>query len=120
MDRILRNLNWKYCLVYLDDVIVFANDIDTHLQRLELVLQKFKEANLKLKPSKCRFLMEKVNYLGFLISKDGLQPEQGKVRAISETQHINTKTKCAVSWEWFRITDVSSTISVRSLRVCSS
>ena len=41
MDGILRNLNWKYCLVYLDDVIVFSNDIDTHFERLELIFQKF-------------------------------------------------------------------------------
>jgi hypothetical protein len=65
-------------------VIVFAKDFETHLERLEQVFCRFKDANLKLKPSKCNFLMEKVGYLGFLISKEGLQPDPAKVRAIAE------------------------------------
>lgn len=84
MDTLLRGLSWKYCLVYLDDVIVFSNDFQSHMERLAQVLEKFGQANLKLKPSKCMFVMEKVSYLGFLITKDGLKPDVNKTRALSE------------------------------------
>lgn len=52
MDNLLRNLTWKHCLVYLDDVIVFSQDLKTHIERLGEVLRRFEAANLKLKPSK--------------------------------------------------------------------
>ena len=54
-----------------------------HLELLELVLIEPKRANLKLRPSKSRFFMQKVNYLEFTISKDGLQPNPDKVKAIA-------------------------------------
>ena len=86
MDRVLRKLTWKYCLVYLDDIIIFARNFEMDLERLELVLIELKRANLKLRPSKCRFFTQKVNYLGFTISKDGLQPNPDKVKAIAALQ----------------------------------
>jgi len=88
MDNVLKNLTWKYCLVYLDDVIVFSKDFDSHLVRLNEILSRFEEANLKLKPSKCRFLMEKVNYLGFLISREGVSPDPAKIRAIVDIKAL--------------------------------
>ena len=59
MDRVLRKLPWKYSLVYLDDIIIFARNFEMHLERLELVLIELKRANLKLRPSKCRFSRRK-------------------------------------------------------------
>jgi Reverse transcriptase (RNA-dependent DNA polymerase) len=55
MDYAMVGLNYEICLVYLDDIIVFSRDIPTHLERLELLLQRLRQANLKLKPSKCHF-----------------------------------------------------------------
>ena len=91
MDNVLRNLTWKYCLVYLDDVIIFSKDFDSHLIRLEEILIRFKEANLKLKPSKCKFLMEKVNYLGFLITREGVKPDPAKIRAIVDIEKLSNR-----------------------------
>lgn len=91
MDNVLRNLTWKYCLVYLDDVIIFSKDFDSHLFRLEEILARFKAANLKLKPSKCKFLMEKVNYLGFLITRNGVKPDPAKIRAIVDIETLSSK-----------------------------
>jgi hypothetical protein len=86
MDTVLRGLGWKYCLVYIGDVIVFSKDFPTHLARLEQVFETFRQANLKLKLSKCAFVMEKVEYLGFRVTNDGLQPNLDKVRAIVEME----------------------------------
>ncbi|CAF1030452.1 unnamed protein product [Brachionus calyciflorus] len=83
MDTLLRNLTWKYCLVYLDDVIVYSKDFKSHMDRLELILSKFEKAGLKLKPSKCCFVMNQVNYLGYVISGDGLLPDAAKTKSIA-------------------------------------
>lgn len=49
MDSLLKNLTWKKCLCYLDDVIVFGKDFETTLENLSLVFEQFRKANLKLK-----------------------------------------------------------------------
>ena len=51
MEQALSGLQWKTLLLYLDDVIVFSTDFDSHIQRLETVFQRFRAAQLKLKPS---------------------------------------------------------------------
>ena len=53
MENILRELNWKTCLIYLDDVIVFSRTFEDHLQHLAQVFDRFRHANIRLKPSKC-------------------------------------------------------------------
>lgn len=91
MDTLLRNLTWKYCLVYLDDVMVYSRDFASHLYRLDLILSRFKSANLKLKPSKCCFGMSQVNYLGYCITSSGLKPDQAKTQVISKMEAPKNK-----------------------------
>jgi hypothetical protein len=81
---LLENLTWKACLVYPDGVIIFSRDFTTHLERLNMVLERFEEANLKLKSSKCKFAMDEVGSVGFKITKDGLKPYPKKTKAIVE------------------------------------
>ncbi len=52
MELVLSGLNWKICLIYLDDVIVYGVNFYDALDRLKTVWQRIREANLKLKPSK--------------------------------------------------------------------
>ena len=80
MHRVLLGLNWHSCIVYLDDIIVFGRTIQEHNQNLDKVLERVKSANLKLKPSKCRF--EETIYLGHRINKNGIGTDVSKVEAI--------------------------------------
>ena len=82
MSRVLHGLEWKVCLVYIDDVIVFSATFEEHISRLKLVFDRLREANLKLKPSKCNFARSTVNYLGFLVSSDGIAPDPTKLDAV--------------------------------------
>lgn len=84
MEQVLKGLQWKNLLLYLDDIIVFSTDFDTHLERLETVLQRFRTANLKLKPSKCELLQKEVKFLGYVVSSHGVSTDQDKVRAVRE------------------------------------
>ena len=53
MDGLLKGLTWRKCLVYLDDVIIFARTFEELLANFEEVLIRIKAANLKLQPDKC-------------------------------------------------------------------
>ena len=57
-------LNLRNCLIYLYDVIIFSTTFEEHLARLEAVLSRLKQINLKLKPSKCEFFKAVVTYKG--------------------------------------------------------
>ena len=70
--------------VYLDDILVTGRTEQDHLRNLDTVLSRLKEAGMRLKRQKCRFMLPAVEYLGHHISAAGLQPTTEKVRAIVE------------------------------------
>lgn len=70
MDLVLADLQWTTCLVYLDDIIVFGRTFQEHLVRLDGVLSKLRQANLKVKPSKCN-LFAKFNIWVMLFQQKG-------------------------------------------------
>jgi hypothetical protein len=84
MEKVLHGLTWNSLLLYLDDVVVFAKDFDSHLDRLATVLERFKQANLKLKPSKCELLQKEVRYLGHVVSHQGVKTDPAKIQAVRE------------------------------------
>ena len=55
MESCLSDLHLNWCIIYLDDVIVFSKTPEEHITRLEAVFKKISDASLKLKPSKCEF-----------------------------------------------------------------
>ena len=84
MSRVLSGLEWKICLIYIDDIIVFSTDFDTHLHRLSKVFARLRDAHLKLKPSKCHFARHTVKFLGFVVSPQGVSPDPAKLSAVQE------------------------------------
>jgi hypothetical protein len=84
MDVVLRNLTGELCYVFIDDVLVFADTIEEHARRLEKVLQRFEKANLLLQPEKCAFAQPQVNYLGYVVSRDGVTASPDKVKAVRQ------------------------------------
>lgn len=84
MDNILRGLKWKICLCYLDDVVIFSPDFDTHLRRLEQVLTCLAGAKLQLNLKKCHFAARQLTILGHVVSKDGVLPDESKLKAVAE------------------------------------
>ena len=84
IDYIMSDLKLSCVLVYLDDINVFLRTFDEHLTHLEQVFNRLIKNNLKLKPSKCQFFKSQIDYLGFVIDKDGLRPQSPKVEAIQK------------------------------------
>ena len=73
MQNTLGELNLTYCIIYLDDVIVYGRTEEEHLERPQIVLERFREFNLKLKPSKCSFFQSEIVYLTHHVSKEGIR-----------------------------------------------
>ena len=70
VELIFRGIQWKYLLVYLDDIIVMASNFDEHLDRLEEMFKRLSEAGLKMKASKCEFFKTEVLFLGHCVRKE--------------------------------------------------
>ena len=64
MQNCLGKFNLIYCLIYLDDLIMFSWTAEEHLYRLHVVFDKLREYNLKLKLSKCSLFKEEIKLLG--------------------------------------------------------
>ena len=93
MDLVMVGLTWEICLVFLDDIIVMSKTFEQHLERLNLVLDRLRKANLKVKPSKCHFFQERVKFLGSLVSRSGFEPDPEKLSAVAEWPVPKTLTE---------------------------
>ena len=69
MQNTLGELNLMYCMIYLDDIIVFGHTEEEHLEHLSIVFERFREFNLKLKPLKCSFFQSEIIYLAHHVSR---------------------------------------------------
>lgn len=83
MQRMLAGLE-SFCSVYIDDIIVFSGTEAEHRDHLRQIFERFRRLCLKLHPEKCRFAQDKVEYLGHVISAEGIAPNPGKVRAVRD------------------------------------
>jgi len=84
MSQVLSDLLWNICLCYLDDIIVYARSQEELLERLHIVLNRLREVGLKVKPSKCEFFKTQIQFLGHMVSAQGIQPLPEKVQAIHD------------------------------------
>ena len=83
MELLLSGLKWNTCLIYLDDVIIYGRTFKEHLFRLKEVFERFREAELKLKPSKCSFCQTQVHFLGHVVSTEGISTDPSKTNAVA-------------------------------------
>ena len=83
MQTIFRDELLEILIVYLDDIIVFSQDISTHLKRLEMVFRKLQEHGLKIEAKKCQFFRPKVTYLGHVVSAEGVATDPAKTEAVT-------------------------------------
>ena len=93
IQNTLGELNLTYCVIYLDNIIVFGRMEAEHLEHLRIVFQRFRELNLKLKPSKCSFFQSEIMYLAHHILQQGILPSRDNVRAVEEFPMPKTYTQ---------------------------
>ena len=82
INEVLADCNFG--MGYLDDIIIFSKTEAEHLQQLEEIFERLRKAGLKLKLQKCSFLKKHIQYLGHLISDEGIQPLPEKLESIAK------------------------------------
>ena len=93
MENCLGDLHLNWCIIYLDDIIVYSKTPEEHLKRLEAVFEKISKAGLKLKPNKCEFFKSEITYLGHVVSNKGIATDPKKIRAIQQWPRPTTVTE---------------------------
>ena len=74
--------SFDFAFGYLDDTLMYSPDVPTHLKHLEMIFQRLRETHLKLKMDKCNFLKKHIQYLGHMISGDGIVPVPEKIESV--------------------------------------
>ncbi|KFD69273.1 hypothetical protein M514_18422 [Trichuris suis] len=84
IDCVLSQQKWAYCMAYLDDVIVFSQSFQQHLERLDSVLKAVKRSGLRLNPPKCVLATHEVECLGHLVDSQGIRTDPSRVKAMAD------------------------------------
>ncbi|KAK3093316.1 hypothetical protein FSP39_013979 [Pinctada imbricata] len=82
MESVLRGLQFETCLVYLDDIIVLGKSFEEMIANLSQVFDRLQQAGLKLKAKKCNLFASEVEYLGHVVSEDGIATSGDKTKVI--------------------------------------
>ena len=90
ISMLLKGIEGKYAVAYLDDILIFSDSFEAHLGHLDDVLRRLRKASLSLNRKKCHFVQSEISYLGHIISKDGIAPDPEKVRAIQTMEPPTT------------------------------
>lgn len=78
----MSGLTYEKCFVYMDDIIIFGRNLDTHNRNLTEVFEKLRKVNLKVNPNKCEFLKKQLLYLGHVVTTEGVSPDPDKIKTV--------------------------------------
>ena len=93
MNRVFNPYLDQFMVVFIDDILVYSKSRKEHERHLSIVLQTLKDKRLYAKLKKCEFWLDRVSFLGHVVTKDGILVDPGKVDAMSNWRRPTTVTK---------------------------
>ena len=93
MNRVFKPYLDQFVVVFIDDILVYSKSREEHERHLSIVLQTLRDKQLYAKLMKCEFWLDKVSFLGYVVTKDGISVDPGKVDAVSNWRRPNTVTE---------------------------
>lgn len=97
---ILAGFKWLTCLIYLDDIIIFSNDMEQKFKDIEDILDSLNRANVTIKLKNCSFLTGNVKYFGHEMSPIRVHVDLASVAVLSEAIYPMTKAQGRSFWGW--------------------
>lgn len=91
MNSILREFINKICVVYMDDILVFSTSLEEHISNLKIIFGTLKKSGLKLQIDKCNFLNKETEYLGHILTPQGVKPNPEKITVIQNLKLPTTQ-----------------------------
>lgn len=107
MERIFGDQRFQSLLLYLDDIVIFSGSFEQHIQRLEMILGRLQQKNLKLKFQKCNFFKERVNYPGHIISSQGVSTDPEKISTVFNWKRSSNLLELRSFWVLHHTTEGS-------------
>ncbi|KAK9912201.1 hypothetical protein M0R45_036073 [Rubus argutus] len=98
MNRVFRPYLDRFVIVFIDDILVYSESLKQHAKHLRIVLNTLRDAQLYAKLSKCEFWLDKVGFLGHIISAEGISVDPQKVEAVMNWGDLRVSLKSEVSW----------------------
>lgn len=84
INLVLRRLNWKIALAFLDDVLILGESTRAHLDNLQQVFERFRHYGVKFKPRKCEFFQQTIEFLGRSVSSEGVEMGDQYIEAVRD------------------------------------
>jgi len=84
MNHVLRAFNGKFVVVYFDNILIYSKEIDEHISHVRQVLDVLRKESLYVNLKKCDFCMDRIVFLGYVVSAKGIEMDEAKVNAIQE------------------------------------
>ncbi|GFN74261.1 Pol polyprotein, partial [Plakobranchus ocellatus] len=82
MQRVMNDHLFKIMVLYLDDLLIYSPDFDSHIDRLQAIFNRLREVGIKLNPEKCSFVKSSVSFLGHVLSEEGVSTDPDKITAV--------------------------------------
>jgi hypothetical protein len=82
MNYILKHFLGKFVLVFFEDILIYNKYWYEHVQHVDMVLKLLEEKKLNVMPSKCAFGVEEVEYLGHIVSHEGVKVDPNKIKTM--------------------------------------
>lgn len=91
MNTVLKEYINKTCVVYLDDILIFSTSLEEHLTNVKDIFRTLRKAGLKVQVDKCSFLSKETEYLGHILTPNGVKPNPKKIKTIQDLKLPTTQ-----------------------------
>ena len=91
INKALRGLVDDFCIVYLDDILIFSKTKEEHDQHLQQIYKRLRNTELYTNPSKCQFYQKEIEFLGFIIGTQGIRMDPKRIETIKEQENHPSK-----------------------------